>query len=202
MPEAVLQAKNPCENEEEFLSWRVLRRIGAVGLLWDKNSATFLGIDLNAEKRKRILTDLASADRIRPVLVEGLKPLFYYRSEDDAILQSILEGQADLKPRMSLIAPLDPLLWDKALILSLWDFRYSWEIYTPADKRRYGYYTLPILFGDRFVGRIEAVPDRRERLLRVKGLWWEPGVRQTKKLSGMIDSAVQRLAKFNGCSCP
>ena len=199
LPEAVLQAENPCKNEEEFLSWRVLRRIGAVGLLWDKNSTAFLGIDLNVEKRKRVFASLAGADRIRPVLVEGLKPLFYYRSEDDAILQSILEGQADLKPRMSLIAPLDPLLWDKALILSLWDFRYSWEIYTPAEKRRYGYYTLPMLYGDRFVGRIEAVPDRREGVLRVKGLWWEPGVRQTKKLNTALEQALRRFAAFNSC---
>ena len=199
LPEAVLQAENPCKNEEEFLSWRVLRRIGAVGLLWDKNSTAFLGIDLNVEKRKRVLASLAGADRIRPVLVEGLKPLFYYRSEDDAILQSILEGQADLKPRMSLIAPLDPLLWDKALILSLWDFRYSWEIYTPAEKRRYGYYTLPMLYGDRFVGRLEAVPDRREHVLQVKGLWWEPGVRQTKKLSTALEQALRRFAAFNNC---
>lgn len=199
LPEAVLQAENPCKNEEEFLSWRVLRRIGAVGLLWDKNSTAFLGIDLNVEKRKRVLASLAGADRIRPVLVEGLKPLFYYRSEDDAILQSILEGQADLKPRMSLIAPLDPLLWDKALILSLWDFRYSWEIYTPAEKRRYGYYTLPMLYGDRFVGRLEAVPDRREHVLRVKGLWWEPGVRQTKKLSTALERTLRNFAEFNKC---
>ena len=199
LPEAVLQAENPCKNEEEFLSWRVLRRIGAVGLLWDKNSTAFLGIDLNVEKRKRVLASLAGADRIRPVLVEGLKPLFYYRSEDDAILQSILEGQADLKPRMSLIAPLDPLLWDKALILSLWDFRYYWEIYTPAEKRRYGYYTLPMLYGDRFVGRLEAVPDRREHVLQVKGLWWEPGVRQTKKLSTALEQALRRFAAFNNC---
>ena len=199
LPEAVLQAENPCKNEDEFLSWRMLRRIGAVGLLWDKNSAAFLGMDLNAEKRKRALASLASADRIRPVLVEGIKPLFYYRSEDEAILQSILEGQADLKPRMSFIAPLDPLLWDKPLILSLWDFRYSWEIYTPADKRRYGYYTLPILFGDRFVGRVEAVPDRGEHVLRVKGLWWEPSVRKTKKLSTALEQALRRFAAFNSC---
>ena len=199
LPEAVLLAENPCKNEDEFLSWRVLRRIGAVGLLWDKNSTAFLGIDLNVEKRKRVLASLAGADRIRPVLVEGLKPLFYYRSEDDAILQSILEGQADLKPRMSLIAPLDPLLWDKALILSLWDFRYSWEIYTPAEKRRYGYYTLPMLYGDRFVGRLEAVPDRREHVLQVKGLWWAPGVRQTKKLSTALEQALRRFAAFNNC---
>ena len=199
LPEAVLQAENPCKNEEEFLSWRVLRRIGAVGLLWDKNSTAFLGIDLNAEKRKRALASLASADRIRPVLVEGLKPLFYYRSEDDAILQSILEGQADLKPRMSLIAPLDPLLWDKALILSLWDFRYSWEIYTPANQRKFGYYTLPMLYGDRFIGRIEAVPDRREHVLRVKGLWWETGVRQTKKLNAALERTLRRFTAFNNC---
>ena len=132
-------------------------------------------------------------------MVEGIKVPFYYLSEDEDLLQEILDGQADLKPRMSFIAPLDPLLWDKALILALWDFRYSWEIYTPAAKRKYGYYTLPILYGDRFVGRIEAVPDRREGILQVKGLWWEPGIRQTKVMNSALERALRSFAKFNDC---
>ena len=114
-------------------------------------------------------------------------------------MRAILEGQADLKPRMSFMAPLDPLFWDKTLILALWDYRYSWEIYTPAVKRKYGYYTLPILFGDRFTGRIEAVADRKKKILCVKGLWWEPDVRQTQKLNTALERTLRNFAAFNDC---
>lgn len=199
LPRPILEAKNPCKNEEEFTAWRVLRRIGAVGLLWDKNSTAFLGIDINAEKRKMILESLTAQGKICSVAVQGIKQTFYYRSEDDPLMGSIVDGSADLKPRMSFIAPLDPLMWDKSLILALWDYQYSWEIYTPADKRKYGYYTLPILSGDRFVGRIEAVPNHKEKVLMVKGLWWEPGIRQTKKLNKELKKTLIRFAGFNDC---
>lgn len=199
LPRPILDAENPCRNEEEFTAWRVLRRIGAVGLLWDKNSTAFLGIDINAEKRKMILESLTAQGKICSVAVQGIKQTFYYRSEDDPLMGSIVDGSADLKPRMLFIAPLDPLMWDKSLILALWDYQYSWEIYTPADKRKYGYYTLPILSGDRFVGRIEAVPDRKGKVLMVKGLWWEPGIRQTKKLNKELEKTLIRFAGFNDC---
>lgn len=199
LPASLLQAENPCREEEAFLRWRILRRIGAVGLLWDKNSPAFLGISMNAEQRKRILAGLAQAGEILPVLVEDIRTPFYYLAEDAALMQEIISGQADLKPRMSFIAPLDPLMWDKALVLALWDFRYAWEIYTPAAKRKYGYYTLPVLFGCEFVGRVEAVADRKEGILRVKGLWWEEGVRQTKKLGKALEKALRQFGIFNDC---
>jgi uncharacterized protein YcaQ len=200
LPESLLKAENPCKTEDEYLAWRMLRRIGAVGLLWDKNSPAYLGIKINAEKRKALLAKMAAEGSILPVMVEGIKAPFYYRAEDEALICRILAGQEELKPRMAFIAPLDPLMWDKALILSLWDFSYSWEIYTPAAKRKYGHYTLPILFGDRFVGRIDSAADRREKVLRVRGLWWEPGVRQTKKLQAALDRTLRSFAKFNGCN--
>ncbi|MBE6016263.1 MAG: winged helix-turn-helix domain-containing protein [Lachnospiraceae bacterium] len=200
LPEHVLSAENPCKDETELLCWRVLRRIGAVGLLWDKNTTAFLGININAEKRKSILAKLTDEGKICPVTVEGIKTPFYYLAEDDALMKEVVSGQADLKPRMSFIAPLDPLMWDKALIASLWDFTYAWEIYVPAAKRKYGYYTLPILYGDRFVGRIEPVPDRKEGVLRVKGLWWEPKVRQTKKLNTALERTLREFGKFNDCT--
>lgn len=196
---ALINADNPCEDDEAFLAWRVLRRIGAVGLLWDKNSPAFLGIDLNAEKRRSALTRLEAAGEIRSIRVEGLNPVFFYLAGDEALMQAVLEGRADLKTRMEFLAPLDPLFWDKALIQALWDFRYSWEIYTPAAKRKYGYYTLPILWGERFVGRIDIAADRKNRILRVNGLWWEPGVRPTKKLNAALDRTLRRFASFNGC---
>lgn len=200
LPKRLLEAENPCKDDEEFMKWRVLRRIGAVGLLWDKNSTAFLGLYLKAEQRKQILSELMEESKICSVSVEGIKTLFYYQSEDDELMQMVLEGTADLKERMSFIAPLDPLMWDKALILALWDFKYSWEIYTPAVKRKYGYYTLPIIFGDRFVGRIEAVPDRKNGILSVKGLWWEDDVRVTKKLNNALERTLKNFADFNDCT--
>lgn len=199
IPAEILKADDPYRDELDLISWRVLRRIGAVGLLWDKSSAAFLGIDLKADLRKKILSDLLAEKKIISVMVDGIKVPFYYRAEDEPLMQEVLTGCADLKPRMSFIAPLDPLLWDKALILALWDFRYSWEIYTPADKRKYGYYTLPIIYGNRFVGRIEAVPDRREGILLVKGLWWEPGIRRTKTMNSALERTLGNFARFNDC---
>ena len=196
---SILNAKNPLKDKEEFIRWRMLRRIGAVGLLWDKNSTAFLGIDINASKRKEVLFYLADEGKICPVCVEGIKQTFYYRIEDDELMRQILDRKADLKPRMSFIAPLDPLMWDKALIYALWDFKYAWEIYTPATKRKYGYYSLPIIYGERFVGRIEAVPDRKKGVLSVKGLWWEEGVSVTKNMEAKLKNTLKRFASFNDC---
>ena len=199
LPKEILEADNPCKNEDEFLCWRVLRRIGAIGLLWDKNSTAFLGLDINAAKRKKALETLTEEGKISPVVVEGIKQPFYYRTDDSELMRDVLEGTADLKPRMSFIAPLDPLMWDKSIVLALWGYQYSWEIYTPATKRRYGYYTLPILFGDRFVGRIEAVPDRKTGVLVVRNVWWEDGIRRTKKLYSTLEQTLKKFAKFNDC---
>ena len=195
----ILSAKNPCRNENDFLSWRLLRRIGAVGLLWDKNSTALLGLYINAETRKELLSLLTREGKICSVMVEGIKQPFYYRSEDKDLMAAIVEGTADLKPRMSFIAPLDPLMWDKAQINSLWNFQYTWEIYTPVNKRKYGYYTLPIIYGDRFVGRIVTVIDKEKKSLIVKNLWWESGVRITKRLDNALDKTLKEFAKFNDC---
>ena len=199
LPAEILEADNPFEDESKFMSWRVLRRIGAVGLLWDKTSTAFVGMYLKADERKKILAELEQEGKIRSIYIEGIKPPFYYRSEYDDLMQSVLEETADLKPRMSFIAPLDPLMWDKSLVQAIFDFKYSWEIYTPAGKRKYGYYTLPIIFGDRFIGRIEAVPDKKDKVLQVKGLWWESDVKVTKKINNALEKALKQFAKFNDC---
>ena len=199
LPAEILEADNPFEDESKFMSWRVLRRIGAVGFLWDKTSTAFVGMYLKADERKKILAELEQEGKIRSVYIEGIKLPFYYRSEYDDLMQSVLEETANLKPRMSFIAPLDPLMWDKSLVQAIFDFKYSWEIYTPAVKRKYGYYTLPIIFGDRFIGRIEAVPDKKDKVLQVKGLWWESDVKVTKKINNALEKTLKQFAKFNDC---
>ena len=197
---SLLSAACPCKDEKAMLCWRTARRIGAVGLLWDKNSPAFLGIPMNAEQRRQTISQLTASGAIVPVRIEGIKSLFYYRSEDDSLMQDVLAGSADLKPRLEFLAPLDPMLWDKALVAALWDFRYSWEVYTPADKRKYGCYTLPMLWGEQFIGRIEAAADYKKNILRVKNIWFEPGIRITKKLQTSIDRALIRFSEFNNCN--
>jgi uncharacterized protein YcaQ len=197
---ALLSAPCPCEDDESLLGWRVLRRIGAVGLLWDKNSTALLGIAVNADQRRQVFSLLEASGAILPVRVEGIRTLFYCRSEDESLMQDVISDRIDRKPRLEFLAPLDPMLWDKAMIAALWDFRYSWEIYTPADKRKYGYYTLPMLWGERFIGRIEAAADYKGSTLRVKNIWFEPGIRQTKRVQTAIGQALTRFSKFNGCT--
>ena len=200
LPAELLSAPNPCPDEASWLCWRVKRRIGAVGLLWNRNSTAWLGINMTTEQRIASFDRLEKDDVITPVQVEGIRFPLYMLTEDLPLLASVTAGQASLKPRLEFLAPLDPMLWDRKLIEAVWGYRYSWEIYTPVVKRKYGYYVLPVLWGDRLIGRIEPKADRKAKTLTVQNVWLEPGVRRTKKLSGQIDRAVQRLARFNGCS--
>ena len=199
LPEALRDVPDPLPDAFDHLCWRVLRRVGAVGLLWNKRSDAFLGIwDLDNEKRNAAFAALEHQDKIRAVTVEGFRETLYLRTEDEPLL-SLACSNAKLKPRCAFLAPLDPMLWDRRLIEKLFGFQYSWEIYTPASKRKYGHYTLPILYGETFVGRVEATADAKQKVLTVKNIWLEPDIRQTKKLENAIDSAVKRFARFNGC---
>ena len=199
LPAGLLAAPDPCPDESAWLDWRVLRRISAVGLLWNRRSDAWLGIGMAAEERDAAFIRLENAGRITPVRVDGLRFPLYLLSDDLTLLESVRSGQADCKARVEFLAPLDPMLWDRKLIEALFGFQYSWEIYTPASRRKYGYYVLPVLYGDRLVGRIEPKADRKTNTLTVQNIWFEPGIRRTKTLSAMIDKAVCRLARFNGC---
>lgn len=94
---------------------------------------------------------------------------------------------------MSLLPPLDSLLWDRQLIKALFDFQYKWEIYTPVLKRKYGAYVLPILYDKNLIGRIESVADYKTQCLTIKNIWFEPHVKETIKLKSMMDKTIKSL---------
>ena len=159
---AVLSEPDPYPDGHEHRKWHVLRRIGAVGLLWNRASDAWLNIaGLKSEERERIFAELYAEGRIMQAEVEGINDPLYYRAEDRALLERVRRGPA-LKKRCEFLAPLDNMLWDRRLILALFGFDYKWEIYTPQDQRKYGYYVLPVLYGDSLVGRIEMVRDKKE----------------------------------------
>lgn len=199
LPAQLLDSPDPLPDDFAHKKWRVLRRIGAVGLLWNRPSDAWLNIwDMKSLERIQIFKELLSEGKILAVQVEGISAELYYRAEDHPLLETVLENR-DYKPRCEFLAPLDCFLWDRKLIKALFDFEYSWEIYTPAPKRKYGFYVLPILYGDRFAGRIEAVCQSKTNVLLIKNIWYEDGVRQTKKLLSEIDKTLKRFARFNQC---
>ena len=187
IPQEILAASDPYPNEMEHIKWRVLRRIGAVGLLWNRASDAWLSIRaLTAEKRNAAFAQLQSEGKIIPVRVEGLRDPVYLRAEAEAYLMRALCGEEE-KRRCEVIAPLDPMMWDRKLIRAIFGFDYTWEIYTPAAKRKFGYYVLPLIYGETFVGRVEADADTKRGALIVRHVWLEDGIKRTKKLEDAID---------------
>ncbi|MBQ3270300.1 MAG: YcaQ family DNA glycosylase [Clostridia bacterium] len=195
----LLNADNLCPDDAALLQWRVRRRIGAVGMLWNRRSDAWLGIAMTTDQRNAAIEALEARGEIMRAEVEGIRAPLYCLAEDAPRLEAVRDDAIDARPRLEFLAPLDPMLWDRKLVEALWDYHYKWEIYTPADQRKFGYYVLPVLWGDRLVGRIEAAAERRTGTLVVKHIWYEDGVRRTKKLAAAIEGAVRRLAKFNDC---
>jgi hypothetical protein len=134
------------------------------------------------------------------VNVEGLKTPRYVIAEERPLLDAAA-ADADLgAPGVALIAPLDPFMWDRRLVRQLFEFDYTWEVYVPQHKRLFGYYVLPILFGDRLVGRIEPRLDRASKTLRILGLWWEKGF-SPRAEAGLVEAlraALREYAAFVG----
>jgi uncharacterized protein YcaQ len=102
-----------------------------------------------------------------------------------------IDGAVD--ERITFLSPFDRLVHNRARTEMLWDFFYRLEMYVPKAKREYGYYVLPILQGDRLIGRIEPVHDRKAGVLYVQGIWWEKGVRPVP-----LQEPLESLATFLG----
>jgi uncharacterized protein YcaQ len=129
--------------------------------------------------------------RIIQIDVEDI-PRPFYVTTDDIELFSVPEKEASVR----FLAPLDNMLWDRDMVKSLFDFEYSWEVYTPAAKRRYGYYVLPVLYGNNLVARFEPEYYKTAKALTIKNWWWESGVKHTKKLEASIEHEKTRFNKF------
>lgn len=192
----ILKAEEPNPSLLQYHKWHILRRIGAVGLLWNKASDAWLGIkNLKAQERNEAFQGLIEEGHILPVSVEGVKLPLFIRNEAVELLNKVLADQTG-KPRAVVLAPLDNLLWDRKLIQELFNFEYRWEVYKPAAERKYGYYVLPILYDNRFVGRFEPVLDKANQTLVIKNWWWEPDVKLTKKLKQELQKCIKSFAAF------
>jgi uncharacterized protein len=175
VPPELLRLKEP---EEEAMAHRLLSRFRAVGMTTPTGTQSEVMYSAGSSvERVRRTARLVEDGQLLPVEVDGLKGLRYVIAEEEPILERTADPGALPSPSASFLAPLDPLVWDRRMLRELWGFDYLWEVYVPEAKRRWGYYVLPMLYGDRFVGRIEPRLDRKTQTLNILGIWFEAGFR-------------------------
>jgi uncharacterized protein YcaQ len=161
--------------EAEQLRHRLLSRHRGVGLMGVGGAGELVMGTGKAPERARITAALVEEGTLVPVAVEGFREVRHVLTDELPILEATAAAPATVTPSVSFVAPLDPLMWDRRLVKGVFDFDYIWEVYVPAPKRRHGYYVLPLLFGDRLVGRIEPRFERASNTLRIAGIWFEDG---------------------------
>lgn len=197
IPAELLSAADPNETEEQYRTWYVRRRIGSLGLLWNRAGEAWLEVPAKSKERQIALDGLLAQGLIRPLHVVGIDQTFYMRREDEPTLDQVLD-LVEPPPCAAILAPLDNLLWDRELTRVLFDLDYRWEVYKPATERRYGYYVLPILYGDRFIARFEPGRDKKSGALIVKNWWWEDGISPSDEVRSAIKGCFERFMRYLG----
>lgn len=148
--------------------------------------------------RSDLRDELVAAGELVPVEIEGVRGERFMLGEETAILDASESSPIGAMARsVAFIAPLDSFAWDRDFLRSLFEFDYIWEVYVPEAKRRWGYYVLPILFGDRLVGRLEPRIDRVGRAVRILSTWWEAGF-DPRRADGFVDAMRDALRAYLG----
>lgn len=196
------------DEAEAFFARKVFARLGLVSeRAWKNGFAGYSERKVDLPEARSRLSELVEADVIAPVTLEGARGAHYALASDLPLLETIADG--GVPPDW---APLGTATAEEAVFLAplevvsaggrakeLFGFEYLWEVYKPAAKRRWGYYTLPILHGDELVARLDPKLDRETRTLAINGFWLEDGA--TGKDPGFAEAlgaGLSRLATFVG----
>jgi hypothetical protein len=179
---------------EEVVSSLTLKTVQVLGVARANWAADYFRLPKKATAE--MLERLAAAGKICPVEVEGWNSKAYVLPETFERIQSGAAG-ALLPDLTTLLSPFDPLVWDRARTKALFNFDYSIECYLPAAKRKYGYYTLPILCDGELVGRLDAKAHRKLGIFEIKAVYLEPETRLTPELVEKMRAAIQRCADWH-----
>jgi uncharacterized protein YcaQ len=179
------------EELHRTLALRAVRALGVAFPTWVPNY-------FNEPKKgmPKRLESLAQEGLLLRVEVKGFEGAAYVHPDHTDRIEAAVSG--GLEPMLTtLLSPFDPLVSDRNRALELFDFDYKIECYTPAAKRRYGYFTLPILHHGKLIGRLDPKAHRAQGMFEVKALHMEPGVRVTKRLAADLAAALHRLADWH-----
>jgi uncharacterized protein YcaQ len=184
LPEQVELPKPTLSPQQQKLAL-IRKSVAAIGVGTAEDIADYFRF-LTTET-KPLLKQLIEAGEVVEVSVAGWEKPGYASASLD------LEQPFEIGERkVRLLSPFDPVTWRRERALRLYDFDYRIEIYTPEAKRKYGYYTLPILYKDRLVGRVDLKNDRKAKALNVLSLWSEPWLTKAE-LKAITPELVKEL---------
>ena len=186
----------PCPAPEVQLEWACATAAERLQLFTPKELADFWGA-VEAPAARGWCAAAARSGCIVPVQVEdatGAWQAAFALADWEARLARLPEPPEGLR----LLCPFDPVLRDRSRALRRFGFDYRFEAFVPEAKRQYGYFVLPLLEGDRLVGRLDPKLHRDQGLLEIRGLWWEAGIKLTKPRRQALEAALERLAAFTG----
>ena len=151
----------------------------------------------------RALADLEKMGRVQRVRIQvpagAAWPGEWYIHTDDLPRLEAL-GNSAWQPRTTLLSPFDNLICDRPRTARMFDFKFTIEIYVPRSKRQYGYYVLPILHGDRLIGRIDPLMDRGKSRLRINAVYAEASAPADRATARAVAGAIDELAGFLGAA--
>jgi uncharacterized protein YcaQ len=143
------------------------------------------------------LAPLLSSGEVIAVQVHGWKVPGYVHRDHADLLDKALRGRLRAT-HTTLLSPFDPVVWDRARAVAMFDFEYTIECYTPAAKRRYGYFVLPILHRGQLIGRLDAKAHRGDGIFEVIAIFLEPDVAPDEPLVRALADALLKAATWHG----
>ncbi|MCC5883822.1 MAG: YcaQ family DNA glycosylase [Halomonas sp.] len=192
LPERVLPSAEvvPGATQDDALQRLVVRRVQAVGLLRPTADAAVWLLPCSRAERNRIAARAIAAGELVELDVEGTG---YWATPGALSALEEASGSAGyMSQDVRFLAPLDPLMWDRGGIARVFGFDYIWEVYKPQALRRWGYYVLPVLWGDRFVARFDA--RCHQGTLTLLAWHWEPDILPSRLPVGLPE-ALERAAR-------
>jgi uncharacterized protein YcaQ len=181
----------PIAEVRRELALKAVRALGVTNSSWVSDY-------FRSDKRRtrETVAALAGEGLLLSVSVEGWKEPGLVHPENRKLLKEAIADK--LKPELTtLLSPFDPVVWDRERARVMFDFDYRLECYTPAPKRRYGYFTLPILHRGTLAGRLDAKAHRKEGLFEVKSLYLEPHARVNHELVACLAAAIRECAGWH-----
>ncbi len=148
---------------------------------------------------KKLAAQLLEQGLVKEVQVAGFTEPMYVHNSSFGLLEQAEVGKIS-STLTTLLSPFDPVVWDRKRALELFNFDYRIECYTPEAKRKYGYFTLPILNRGEIIGRTDAKMHRKTGILEIKSLHLEPGIKVGSRRSRDVQQAISRFAQWQGAS--
>lgn len=180
-------------SEKEFYRYLILSSVNSNGLAGEKEITYLRTYDKKIFKV--ILNELLEEKKIIKLTLQNIEHDSFYTLPEKLNLLNNLKTDSSFH----ILSPFDNLIIQRKRIKTLFNFDYQIECYLPASKRKFGYFCMPILYGDNFIGKVDAKADRKNKEFRIIKIFWEDKVKLNKPMAINLTEKFNQLAKFSGC---